>query len=372
MSPLALQASRHQPGSFGPVARGLVMGGSLVCVLVLAASWFAPEAAMRAWLAAAFFWTSVPMAALMLLMMMRLIPGAWDIEMMVATEAACLLLPLAALAFVPVLIGLRSLYPWTGQEHETPFRAAYLSTAFFTGRTVLWFALLFSLTALLIRRRAWSTPVSCLGLAIFALGGTVITTDWLMTLDPDFRSSGFGLYALSVQACIALAGIVIVVLVSLGQRIRSPAILGGLLLTAVLLWAYFSYMQYVVIWSSDFPPLVHWYLERAQGLWGGLLWIFALIHALAAALLILPTVLRRSGILIVLACAILAGKALECAWLVLPAGGRGVDLLACGLFMMAAAGLGAVFGAAWSAALRLRISMRMPKGSGSGRHARAS
>jgi len=372
MIPSALQVFGPRPGSFGLANRALALGGGLICALVLAAAWFAPEAAMRAWLAAAFFSTSMPMAALMLLMMMRLIPGAWDIEMMVATEAACLLVPLGALAFVPVLIGLRNLYPWTGQEQETAFRAAYLSTAFFAARTVLWFALLFGLTVLLIRRRTWSVPVSCLGLIVFSLGGTVVTTDWLMTLDPEFRSSGFGLYALSVQACIAVAGIVIVALLSSGHRICSPAVLGGLLLTAVLLWAYFSYMQYVIIWSSDFPPLVRWYLERAQGFWSVMLWIFALVHAFAAALLILPPILRRPRILLGLAWAILAGKVLECAWVVLPAGGREASLSACGLFIMAVAGLGAVFVAAWSAALRLRIGMRRPKGSGRGRHARAS
>jgi len=353
----------------GPATRALGLGGVLICVLVLLIAWFAP--AMHGWLAATFFWTSVPMAALMLLMMMRLIPGAWDIEMMIATEAACLLAPIAALAFVPVLVGMRVLYPWTGQEQETAFRAAYLSTLSFAGRTVLWFALLFVLTALLIRRRTWSIPVSCLGLILFVLGGSIITTDWLMTLDPDFRSSGFGLYALSVQACIAVSGIIIVALVSSGSRIRSPPILGGILLTAVLLWAYFSYMQYVIIWSSDFPPLIHWYIERARGFWGGMLWIFALIHALVAALLVLPPILRRPRVLLVLAYAILGAKALECAWLVIPADGRGTSFLDCSLFLIAFAGMGAVFVSAWSAALRLRIAGRMPKRSGSGRHARA-
>jgi hypothetical protein len=292
--------------------------------------------------------------------------------MMVATEAACLLAPLAALAFVPVLIGMYVLYPWAGQEQETAFRSVYLSIPFFAGRTVLWFALLCGLTALLILRRTWSVPVSCLGLILFTLGGTVVTTDWLMTLDPDFRSSGFGLYALSVQACIAVAGVVIVALVTSGDRIRSPAIPGGILLTAVLLWAYFSYMQYVVIWSSDFPPLVHWYLERAQGFWGGVLWIFALVHALVTTLLILPPVLRRPRVLLVLAYAILGGKILECAWLVLPAGGRGASLPACGLFVAAFAGIGALFVVAWSAALRQRIVGRMPKRTGGRRHARSS
>lgn len=372
MSHLALHISRRGPGDRGSYRRVVAMTGGVICLLVLAASWLAPEAVMRAWLAATFVWTSVPMAALMLLMMMRLIPGAWNIEMMIATEAACLLVPVAALAFVPILLGLRSLYPWVDQEQQTAFRAIYLSAPFFIGRTVLWFAILYGLTILLIRRRTWSVPVSCFGLIAFTLGGTVVTTDWLMTLDPDFRSSGFGLYALSAQACTALSGIAIMVLVSSGGQIRSPSVLGGLLLTAVLLWAYFSYMQYIVIWSSDFPPLVRWYLERAQGFWGGVLWVFALVHGVAALLLILPPILRRPRILLALAYAILAGKVLECAWLVLPAGGQEAGLLACALFLLAVVGLGGIFVSVWSMAFDLRIVERLPKGVRRERYAGAS
>jgi hypothetical protein len=359
----------HRIAALRPVASWPSRVGAVVCLLVLAAAWFNPEAAMRAWLASAVFWSSIPIAALMLVMMMRLIPGAWDVEMLVATEAAILLMPLAAIVFVPVLIGIPALYAWVGQPQDSAFRAVYLTPSFFVLRTVLWFAFLFIVTFLLIARRSWSTPVSCIGLILFTLGGTVVATDWLMSLDPDFRSSGFGLYVLSIQATIAVAAIDIVVLVTAGDRIRSPAIPGGLLLTAVLLWAYFSYMQYVVIWSSDYPPLVRWYIGRASGFWGAMLWAIALLHGAATALLVLTPVLRNRRLLVAISGGILAGKALECAWLVLPAGDTKPTAAACLLFLVALAALGPVFALGWSAAFRHRIRARLPASLRGTRHA---
>jgi hypothetical protein len=348
--------------SIGPVARRCVLGGVAACLLVLAVASIAPEAVLRAWLAAAFFWTSLPIGGLMILMMMRLIPGSWNPELMLAMEAASLLMPLAAAMFLPVLIGLRALYPWPDQVQETAFRALYLSQVFFIARTVLWFALLGGLVALLIRRREWSTPVSCIGLILFSLAGTVVTTDWLMMLDPEFRSSGFGLYAMSVQATIAIAAGTTVALTTAGVAIRKPEITGRLLLTALLLWAYFSYMQYVVIWSNDLPHLIDWYLDRSAGLWGAILWVFALVHAVALALLILPPVQRRPSFLIGIALAVLVGKFFEAAWIVLPAGGRGVTALTLGAFAIASAGLGAIFAVSGGLAYRARIHARGPKG----------
>jgi hypothetical protein len=355
-----IAAEDHRTSGRRPVGTWLAVAGATVCVLVLAGAWLFPEAAMRAWLAGAVFWSSIPIAGLLLVMMMRLIPGVWDVEMLVATEAALLLMPLAAIVFVPVLLAIPVLYPWVGQQQNSAFRAVYLTPSFFVVRTTLWFALLFILAILLIARRTWSGPVSCIGLILFTLGGTVAATDWLMSLDPDFRSSGFGLYVLSVQATIAVAFIDIVVFVTAGDRIRSPAIPGGLLLTAVLLWAYFSYMQYIVIWSSDYPPLVHWYIERSSGFWGGILWAIAVLHGGAAALLMLTPILRQRRLLILITSVILVGKAFECAWLVLPAGDRHPTASACILFLCSVVGLGLVFATGWGIGFRRRIRSRAP------------
>ena len=169
----------------------LVLAAGIVASLaVLAAVLADPRMALRAWLAAAFFWSGVPIGAIALLMMMRLIPGIWSSELGVAVEAATMLMPVAALVLVPVLLGTGALYPWAGEAPRTGFRGLYLSQPFFSIRSVAWFALLCVLAFLLIARRRWSTPVSCVGLIVYTVVSTFIATDWLMSLDPEFNSSG--------------------------------------------------------------------------------------------------------------------------------------------------------------------------------------
>jgi hypothetical protein len=334
--------------------------GAIGCLIVLIAMIVAAEIALRAWLAAAFFWTSLPIGALGLLMMIRLIPGAWASELTIPVEAASMLVPLAALALLPVLLGMGTLYAWVGAEQRTAFRGVYLTQWFFALRTVIWFAILCALTFLLIARRRWSTPVSSVGLIVYTLASTLIATDWLMSLDPEFHSSGFGLYVLSIQMTIALAFCVIVSLATSESTVRRPQVLGGLLLTALLLWTYLSFMQFVIIWSGDLPEGVSWYLRRSAGGWAVVLWVIAVLHGIPLFLLMLSPVLRNSRILIGLAATVLVGKALESAWLVLPARKLDSGWSGAALAVIAMLGMGALFAAAARFAFAWRVEARAP------------
>src|SRR6476646_7185926 len=86
--------------------------GAVACVLALGLVFVDTRAALGGWLVAAVWIGSVPIGALGLLMMMRMIPGPWRDELAPTTERLLLLMPLAALAMVPVLIGIGRLYPW--------------------------------------------------------------------------------------------------------------------------------------------------------------------------------------------------------------------------------------------------------------------
>jgi hypothetical protein len=346
----------------GRAARRLGIAGGVLCALAVAAMAVDPVPALRAWLAAAVFCSGVPIGALPLLLMMRLIPGAWAEALMPTAEAQILLLPTAALALLPVLLGLGPIYRWAGAAPASAFQAAYLIPWFFALRTVLWFGCLTAVAAVLLRRRAWSTPVACAGLAVYAVFGTAIAVDWVMSLDPSFHSSGFGLYLLSIQAAVALAAMILACPVARASR-HAP-ILGALLLTTVLLWAYLAFMQYVIIWSGNLPEGVRWYEGRAGAGWTIVLWGIALLHLGPLLLLLLPPVRGSVRALRPLAATVLAGKAAECAWLVLPADG-GTAALPAGLaFVAATAGIGAVIAAVWplAAAWRLRIGTRMREG----------
>jgi hypothetical protein len=287
------------------------------CVAALFATALLPPAAWRAWLGAAFLWASVPIGALTLLMIMQLAPGDWSEELGPFMEAQVLLLPLGALLILPVLAQTGALYAWTHEPATTPFRGAYLSQAGFIARTVIWYAILFGLAALLVLRPGRSVPVACIGLVLVATFGTLISTDWLLSLDAEFASSGFGLYVLDIQMLTAFAGMVIALTAS-GRAIQRPGILGAVFLCLLLFWGYLAFTHYVITWSDNLPPGVAWY-QRRGGPWSLAMWVIAASRIVPTFLLFFQAVRRSPRMLRLLSIAVVAGSVLEAGWLTLPA-----------------------------------------------------
>jgi len=296
--------------------RRLLVAGLVACALALLLMLVDARAALAGWLTAFVLWSAVPIGALVLLLMVRLIPGAWREELEPPAQAMCLLLPLVLLAALPILLGAGALFPWAGVAREG-FQDVYLTRGFFALRMLLFLGALGTTAILLAARPAWSTAISSVGLIAITLLDTVFAVDWIMSLEPDFHSSGFGLYVLSIQVTTALAILVIVRLLTAGARARRQ-ILAGLLLTALLFWAYFAFMQYVIIWSGNLPKVVAWYQHRGTGLWSVAEIIMCALGLAPTLLLFLPTARRSSAWLCVLAGAVLLGKAIEVAWLVMP------------------------------------------------------
>lgn len=336
-----------------PLALGaLATAGAVLALLAV------PQPALEAWLAATMLWAGLPIGALGFVMMMRLIAGIWKAELMVAMEGAALLLPLAMLAFVPLGLGLGELFHWVGEAQETAFRQAYLADGFMLARTAGGLALLGVLALLAVFRIGPVVAVAAVGLIAYPLVAGMLGVDWLMTLDAHFHSSIFGLYVLSMQMCFALMCAALVSL-GLGPARRRPEVVGGLMLASLLVWAYMAFMQYFIIWSGDLPPGVRWYLARSGGGWTALLWAMALLHAVPGFLLLLVPVLKGPRMLMALAATVIVGKALEMAWLVLPAGhGAEAPVLAAALFALATIGLGGLFGGALMLAVRAREHRR--------------
>ncbi|MGB0083834.1 MAG: hypothetical protein WBP94_00465 [Rhodomicrobiaceae bacterium] len=295
-----------------PALIGLGMAAAALLMAIADA-----RAALAGWLAGFVFWSALPIGALGLVMMIRLIPGGWGRELAFPAETALMLLPLAVAAALPMMLGADALYPWPDVAARTGLRAVYLTPWFFVARSVAAFTAFLLIAYLLLTRPAWSSPVASAGLIAFTLIDTILAVDWLMSLDPEFHSSGFGLYVLSIQMTIALTLLIFLHLLGDDPATRI-GLLGGLLLTALLLWAYVAFMQYVIIWSGNLPQGVSWYARHAAGLWSTVEEAIGALHLVPAFLLLFLPVRRSRRWLIILAIAVLTGKALECLWLVLP------------------------------------------------------
>jgi hypothetical protein len=329
---------------FGPGAsslRNLLLSGAIACGLALLLVAWQPKAALGGWLVAYVFTSAIPIGSLGLLMMMRLIPGAWGGELAPLAEGAVLLSAVAMVAALPMLLGLSVLYPWTAGVEPHGMRPIYLTSWFFVLRTALFWASVVVLAMLLLARQSWSTPVAAAGLILFVLLDTTVAVDWLMSLEPDFHSSGFGLYVLSIQMTVALCALTVGRLLA-GPPPERTGILGGLLLTALLLWTYLTFMQYFIIWSGNLPQGVRWYEARATSGWILVAQLVGLSQLLPTFLLLFPPVRHSPIWLLALCFLVLIGKALEISWLVLPATASG-SLLAPLAAFLALIGLGLLF-----------------------------
>jgi hypothetical protein len=332
--------------------RGLAIAGTggVIAALACIACW--PRAALTGWLGAAVMIQSLPMGALALLAMMQLMRGDWEAGLRPVCEAAALLLPLAAAAFLPVLLGMAVIYDWDSAQPSSAFQAAWLGYAPFAVRMLVWFAALAWIAHRQVGRQA-SQGASSLALIVITLGGSLLAVDWLMSLDPKFHSSGFGLQLLALE--IAAAYMVLLI-----ARLRLPdeprrdgapyGVLGGLLLLLLLIWAYFQFLPYFIIWSGNLPDGVAWYHRRSAGWWAAALWAFGLLGGVPILALLLPRFRTSKRWLGRLAAMALAGKAVEFAWFAVP--GRGWPALLA--YALALAGLACLCAAALPIALRRR------------------
>jgi len=223
--------------------------------------------------------SAIPLGALGVLMTSYLIRRAWTEGLHSIVVAATSPLPIVAILFLPVLIGVRELYPAASAAGSLPpFKAVYLAPWFFVLRTIIYFVLLWLLA--LWQRAAWAdskrmTRSASAGLIVYALLISFAGIDWIESLQPEFHSSSYGLLYLCFTMLNGVAfGIGMGLL--FGCRMGSVRDYGALLLSTILLWTYVHAMQYIVIWAGNIPDEAVWYLKRSSNGWQFALTILAL------------------------------------------------------------------------------------------------
>lgn len=361
----------HLPMRLAPV------GGVLVAVCIAAG--FADKAEFfRSYLVAFLFWLGIALGCLALLMVQHLTGGNWALVIRRILEAGTRTLPLMAIAALPLLLGMRSLYGWSRPDQNDPVILAkhfYLNPQFFTARMVLYFVVWLTLAYFLNK---WSRVeeagggdillwarmegLSGIGLVIFGLLVTFASIDWVMSLEPRWYSTIYGLLFMVGQALAAMA-FSITVLIWLSDREPLSKVvrhshfqdLGSFLLTFVMLWAYMEFSQFLIIWGGNLTGEIPWYIRRMQGAWGriGLLLVI-LNFALPFFLLLFRHVKQATRSLLIVAVLVLLMRLVDMYWMVLPAfGGGNVHLT----WMNVVLPLG--FGAIWFAYFVWQLQ-RMP------------
>jgi hypothetical protein len=328
---------------------GVGLVGIIVWIIGAVISGHAKDTFFHSYLVAFVFWTSVALGCLGLLMIQYLGGASWGLLIRRQLEAGSHALWLMLILFLPIaIVGLQSLYVWADPSKITneaelkliDHRKEWFNQTGFLIRGVIYFAVWIGLASYL---RKWSKQqdenrdlgavqrahnLSGPGFVLYALAVTFAAVDWVMSLDVEWYSTIFGLVMLIGQGISALA-----LLITIGvylsahepmDRVYQPKHfhdLGKLLLTVVMVWAYFSFSQLLIIWSGNLPEEIPWYLERfkegTQWRWIGIALIL-LNFALPFLLLLSRDLKHNRRRLMAVAWLLIAMRFVDLLWLIAP------------------------------------------------------
>jgi len=294
------------------------------------------------------FWTGITVGSLALLCLQNLTGGAWALVIRRVLEASTRTLPLMLLLFIPIALGLKHIYAWMdpavmGSTAALQKKAAFLNPSFFILRTFIYFAI-WSAAAILLnwlslqQDRAAGRGVKKRmqmvggpGLVLTILCVTFAAIDWVMSLDPAWYSTIFGLIFVAAWSLSALA-FTILVMTWLSAREPMNTVVqprhthdwGNLTLTLVMLWTYFAFSQYLIIWSGNLPEETTWFVARKHGGWGAIALLIVILQFAFPFMMLLSRTMKKSAQkLALLAALILAMRVVDVIWLVEPTYSRG-------------------------------------------------
>lgn len=339
-------ALRVRPGdAIGRMSSRAMMIGALGAAATAAGFFLEREIFFQSYLIAYIFWLSLSLGSLALLMVQYLSGGAWGLVARRVFESAARTLPLMAILFLPIAYDAPHLFEWARPEalHDPIIqqKAAYLNLNFFYARAigyfVIWIGLTYTLTSWSAKQDAAAAllpgpedrkfrVLSGPGLVVFMLTVTLMSVDWIMSLDPHWYSTIIGVLSVGGQGLSTLA-FTIAVLASLSRAKPMSDLmtaerfhdLGKLMFAFVMLWAYFSVSQLIIVWSANLPEEIPFYLKRFNGPWG---WVSVAVlighFVLPFSFLLSRTIKRTPSLAAKVALWILAMRAVEIAWMIAP------------------------------------------------------
>jgi len=323
--------------------RRLLIAGGVGAAVSLGGRFIDGRQFLQSYLMAYMLCLGVTLGCLALGMVHQLSGGAWGVVIRRPIGAAARVLPVMTLLFLPIAFGMNRLYGWTNADlvaHDEALqhKHLYLNTPFFLVRAavyfLVWNGLSYFLNAWSLEQDRTAEPrlarrmqrLSGGGLLAYGLTITFASFDWLMSLEPHWFSTIYGVLIVGGQGLSALAFLT-AALVWLSRRpplnrIVVPAHfhdLGNLMLAFVMLWAYFSFSQYLIIWSGNLPAEISWYLHRLQTGWRAVGLTLILFHFSAPFVVLLSRRAKREpDLLVKVAIGILIVRLIDLFWLIAP------------------------------------------------------
>jgi hypothetical protein len=273
---------------------GLVFG-----VIAVVLAFIQPQQFYRAYLLGFMLWLGVALGSMAILMIRHLTGGGWGMVIRRILGAAMRTAPLLAALFIPVILGIHKLYIWAQpldqiadkhlREHLEDITKTYLTTNGFIYRAIFYFAIWNLLSFLLTK---WSKEtdhpgspdhtsrfkaIAGPGLILYGFTISFAAIDWVMSLDPSWISTIFGLVVLIGQVLSAMCFAVVVERILFNYKPMSEMLKpdfvhdhGKWMLAFTMVWAYFNFSQWLIIWAGNLPSEITFYMTRLHGGWASI------------------------------------------------------------------------------------------------------
>jgi len=320
-------ATKHLDLTAPPVVkkiaqRSLIIGVvfSIVAVIIAIKN---PSEFYRAYLLGFMDWLGVALGSMAIIMIRHLTGGGWGVVIRRIQGAAMRTVWMMAVLFIPLCFGLSNLYPWAPgatitndhiKEHlaHHPFIYSYLNPRGFIIRGIIYFAIWNLLSYLLsLWSKQGDSPnapdntekfkaVAGPGLILYGFTISFAAIDWIMSLDPSWISTIFGLIILIGEVLSAMCFAVVVERILYNYKPMSDMLRpdfvhdhGKWTLTFIMLWAYFSFSQWLIIWAGNLPNEITFYLKRIHHGWGYVAVFLALFHFCIPFVILLSRPFKR-------------------------------------------------------------------------------
>lgn len=260
------------------------------------------------------------------------------------------MVPFLAIALIPIIVNLfshHSIYEWSHESAKTdPIlmkKAAYLDTTFFIVRMgiylLLWFGMYRFVVGNSVKQDASGADIkptlknwkrSAPWVLVYALSITFASFDLLMSLEPHWFSTIWGVYTFAGHFVGALAVIAIMTVVLYNSGHLHEYItpehfhdLGKLMFAFCVFWAYIAFSQYFIIWYANLPEETYYFTNRMAHGWEYFGYALVALHFVVPFMVLLrQDVKRKTKVLVAAACIILASHYVDLFWIIMPAVGH--------------------------------------------------
>ncbi len=307
------------------------------------------EHLLETYLVSFAFFLAISLGGLFFVLLQHCTRAGWSVVVRRVAEAVAANVWVMMVLAIPVVYGIHHLYHWANVEavaHDPMLdaKAGFLNPSFFIARLVIYF-LIWGVMASFLHRTSVAQDasgdpkltlrmerLSAPGMLLFALTINFAAFDLLMSLDPHWFSTIFGVYYFSVSV-VAFLAVMPKILYALQMRGVLPNAItvehyhdfGKLLFGFVVFWAYIAFSQYMLIWYANLPEETEWFLKRQTGEWATVSLILIFGHFVLPFVLLVSRKIKRRPLLLAITGGYVAAMCwIDVYWLVIPEFSPGV------------------------------------------------